>query len=91
MDSRDYLDAEGWLVIRDRDRLPLVWLMEGAALTDGFTRQIKSCGYSKQEIRRAFEIQQSRDSVCYQLTLPAWWHCCPVRKHVCSHTKPKGG
>ena len=88
IDSRDHLDAEGWPVIATRDRLPLVWLLKGAALTDSFTRQIKSCGYSRQEIRRAYELQQSRDAVAYALTLPAWWHSCPVRKHVCSHTRP---
>ena len=89
MDSRDYLDAEGWPVIATRDRLPLVWLLKGAALTDSFTRQIKSCGYSRQEIRRAYELQQSRDAVALQLTLPAWWHYCTVRSYRCSN-EPKG-
>ena len=91
MDSRDYLDAEGWPVIRYRDRLPLVWLLEGAAVSAGFERQLKACGYTKAEHRRYVEIVESRDSVAYALTLPSWWHYCHVRSFKCSNEPKRRG
>lgn len=90
IDSRDYIAEDGWPIIAARDRLPLLQLLEGAHLTDGIVKSIKACDSRREGIRRAYELEQSRDAVCYELTLPAWWHCCPVRKIVCSHSKPKG-
>ena len=88
MDSRDYLDAEGWPVISDRDRLPLLWLLNGAQLTDGFERELNQLRHTRDDLRRVVELHASREAVCYELTLPKLWHYAPVRKHVCSHSKP---
>jgi len=88
IDSRDYLDAEGWPVISDRDRLPLMDLLDGAHLTNGFVRQLNAVGFSRDDLRRAAEIRASRDAVALQLTLPAWWHYCTVRSYRCSN-EPK--
>lgn len=87
IDSRDYLDADGWPVINERDRLPLLQLLEGCMVTSRFVAQIKACPSTKLGIRTAYELQQGRDAVCYELLLPSWWHCSPVRRFKCSNER----
>ena len=90
MDSRDMpRDDDGLPVIATRDRLPLMALLDGAHMTNGFVRQLNAVGFSRDDLRRAAEIRASRDAVALQLTLPAWWHFCTVRSFRCSN-EPKG-
>ena len=80
MDSRDYLDADGWPVIPDRDRLPLLWLLEGAGRTAEFEKRVRDfASYSCRKNLRQ-EIRQEREAVAYELTLPSWWHFVKSRR-----------
>jgi len=80
IDSRDMPRTEDGLpIIADRDRLPLVWLLNGAQLTDGFERELNQLRHTRDDLRRVVELHASREAVCYELTLPAWWHFAPVR------------
>lgn len=81
MDSRDYLDEDGWPVIPDRDRLPLRALMEGAALTTGFTKRERSLPQYKATFIQRCDLRAERDAVAYELTLPNEWHFAPVRTY----------
>lgn len=80
MDSRDYLDADGWPVIPERDRLPLLWLLEGSARTAEFEKRLRDvASYSCTKNLRQ-EIRQEREAVAYELTLPSWWHFMKSRR-----------
>lgn len=87
MDARDYLH-DGWPQISERDRLPLVWLMEGAALTDNFIKRANGIVRGATNRSPLGNLNDERNAVAYELTLPTWWHFAPVRTHRCCD-KPK--
>lgn len=87
MDARDTLH-DGWPVIADRDMLPLVWLLEGAALTASFVKRESDVPAYRDQYQNRLALRQERDAVDYAMTLPSWWHCCPVRAFRCCD-KPK--
>ena len=88
MDSRDYLDDDGWPEIAPRDRLPLLWLCKGAATTSQFTQRAVAVMDNSTSRTGIGRLNEEREAVAYALTLPGWWHCCPVRSHRCSE-KPR--
>ena len=88
MDSRDYLDDDGWPEIAPRDKLPIVWLIQGAATTSQFTQRAVAVMHNSTSRVGITALNLERDAVAYALTLPGWWHCCPVRVHRTSD-KPK--
>lgn len=80
MDGRNLLDDDGWPVIADRDRLPLVWLMEGAGRTAEFEKRLRDvASYSCTKTLRQ-EIRQEREAVAYALKLPPCWHFMKSRR-----------
>lgn len=87
MDARDTL-YDGWPQIPERDRLPLVWLMEGAALTDSFIRRANGIVRGATNRSPLGTLNEEREAIAYELTLPTWWHYCPVRSFRTSD-KPK--
>lgn len=87
MDGRDLL-ADGWPVIPDRDRLPIVWLIEGAAITSQFTQRAVAVMHNSTSRTGIGRLNEEREAVALALTLPTWWHLEPVRVHRTSD-KPK--
>lgn len=82
MDSRDLPhDADGLPIIPDRDRLPLRWLCEGACQSGRFNRAAQAIADARGKYRgtQLREIASQRDAVALALSLPTWWHYCPVR------------
>lgn len=88
MDSRDYLDPDGWPVISERDRLPLVWLLEGAVMTAKYQERTNSIFRASVNRAAITRLNEEREAVAYELTLPSWWHYAPVRAFRCCD-KPK--
>ena len=78
MDGRDLL-ADGWPEITPRDRLPIVALIQGAALSANFEARLAQAGTYSATKRLRYEIGREREAIAYALTLPSWWHCGPVR------------
>ena len=83
MDSRDYLDQDGWPTFPPRDKLPLVQLLTGAALTASFTQRERALPQYRTNYPQRLALKEERDAVAYELLLPSWWHLMPVRKHRC--------
>ena len=83
MDGRDLL-ADGWPVIPDRDRLPIVWLIEGAAITSQFTQCAVAVMHNSTSRTGIGRLNEEREAVALALTLPTWWHLEPVRSCRCS-------
>ena len=82
MDCRDLLrDSDGWPLIPDRDRLPLLRLFEAAALTAGFVRDSQMRTDAPHRLLRLSEITSQRDAVAHELLLPKAWHFAPIRSH----------
>jgi hypothetical protein len=82
MDSRDLpRDADGLPIIPDRDRLPLRWLCEGACQSGRFNKAAQAIVDSriKSQGMQLREINNQREAVALDLSLPSWWHYCPVR------------
>lgn len=78
MDCRDLLrDLDGWPLIPERDRLPLLRLIEGAALTAGFVRDSQMRTDAPHRLLRLSEIANQRDGVLHEL--PRSWLSAPVR------------
>lgn len=88
MDSRDYLDPDGWPVIADRDRLPIASLLQGGALTASFVKRENAVRFEAGRSALLTAIAADRDGVAYELTFPSWWHFAPVRAFRCCD-KPK--
>ena len=77
MDSRALLNTDGWPEIPDRDRLPLRWLCEGAAITSQFTQRAIAVMHNSTSRVGITALNLERDAVAYALTLPSWWHLEP--------------
>jgi hypothetical protein len=80
-------------VIADRDRLPLLQLLQGAGLSARFVeaeRAIlnhRTAGHH-QKIRA---ITAQREAVACALTLPSWWHVMPSRRLLCPNVPRRKG
>lgn len=84
IDGRDYIDEDGWPMIERR--LPLVALIQGAALTG---RLNQAEWLSRYEMAKLADLKESREAFGLQLTLPSWWHFAPVRSHRLSNKLPQ--
>lgn len=92
MDCRDLTRTDdGWPVIPERDRVPLLRLLEGAALTAGFIRDARNITFdTPHRLMQLSEIASRREAVAHELLLPRAWLYMPVRSHRldCRNSKP---
>lgn len=79
MDSRDYMNDDGWPEIAPRDKLPIVSLIQGAAVSAKFEARLAQAGTYSSTKKLRHEIGLEREAIALALSLPSWWHCCPVR------------
>lgn len=88
MDARDFLDADGWPQIAQRDRLQIVWLLQGATRTAEFTQRATAIMRNSTSRVGITALNLERDALNLSQSLPTWWHLEPVRVHRTSD-KPK--
>ena len=88
MDGRDLLNDDGWPVIPDRDRLPIVWLLQGATRTAEFTQRATAIMHNSTSRVGITALNLERDALNLSQSLPTWWHLEPVRSCRCNE-KPR--